>query len=327
MDDETHVPLYRGDVQDYLEQMRKISQKRQKQLLDSVSDECKFVIESYWYTFQITELIISSAIEHYGENTLFYQSYMRRWSGLWARLHETLNLLYDSLVLALEGRTVGANILLRPALESIITGIFYHYLAQKEYRGKASIVARIQIGRNKDTFSDLVEEAVESIGEESIIPLNLETAVTKIVLTSTPHLHVPKLKTMLKQIGEWGIINNPIEEVVYQLYSKWWVSLSSYSHSLHEGTHIKGAMFEDDIDILLGKRMDVDEFRVFSQKFNRLCHIILIFYLNSTEELQRNNTFSAKASEFLKDNPTAGKVLHDVTEQIEKFIASSRSID
>lgn len=71
-----HIPLYNGDVRDYLEQMRKISQKRQTQLLDSVNDECECVIESYWYTLLITELITFSASEQYGNNTPFYQSYI-----------------------------------------------------------------------------------------------------------------------------------------------------------------------------------------------------------------------------------------------------------
>ncbi len=325
MDEEVHIPLYNGDVRDYLQQMRKISQKRQTQLLDSVSDECESVIESYWYTLLITELITFSASEQYGKNTPFFQSYIKKWSGLWARLIETLNLLFDSMILGLEGRTVSANVLLRPTLESIITGVFYHYLAQKEYRDKAMVIARILIGRNKDTFSDLVEEAIESINDESIIPLNLEAAITKTALTSTPPLRVPKVKTMLEQIGEWGIFDNPIEEVVNGLYSEWWISLSSYSHSLHEGTYIKGAMFEDDIDILLGKKIDFVEFKVYSQNFSRLCRIILIFYLNSTEELQRINIFSAKFSEFLRKYPAARKVLHHVIEQIEHNIKSGTS--
>ncbi len=320
---EDHIPLYYGNVRNYLEQIRNLSKRRQIRLLDSASEECELIIESYWYTFLLSELIVISVGKHYGEDTSFYQSFISKWSGVWTRLVETLNLLFDSMIIGLEGRSTSATNLLRPALESITTGVFYHYLAQKEYRDEALVVNQIRIGRNEDTFTDLIEEAIESIPEKSTIPLNLEAAVTKIALMAEPHLHVPKFKTMLKQIGEWGIVNNTVEELVDQLYSTLWISLSSYSHSLHEGTYIKNAMFENDINILLGKQIDFNAFKDYSKKFKSICYVALILYLNSTEEIQRIETFSAMFSEFLKRNPTVREVLKDVIDQIEKNILSS----
>jgi hypothetical protein len=264
-------------------------------------------------------MITTSVSIHYEKIENYYETYIRKWSGVWTRLQETQNLLLDSMILGLQGRTASAVNLLRAALESIVTGVFYHYLAQKEYREKASVVNSIRISRKDDSFSDLIDEAIDSIDDEFNIPFILETVVTKISLSYKPPLKVPTFKSMLRQISEWRVVDNPVEEIM-QIKEGIFDPLSSFSHSLHEGTYIKGAMFADNINILLGRDLDTEEFKIYARNFNIMCKHTLIFYLNSTEELQRTETYSEMFSIFMKQNQRVFTTMKDIVDQIQKNI-------
>ncbi|MFW9912914.1 MAG: hypothetical protein ACFFEU_10610, partial [Candidatus Thorarchaeota archaeon] len=131
MEDANEFVEYDGKVENYLERMIAISTRKQGELLESMRDECEHIVEKYWYTFLLSELIIISFQEHYRENNDYYQIVIQNWMGIWTRFQETLNLLRDSMILGLQGRTVSATNLLRSVLESITAGVFYHFLAQE----------------------------------------------------------------------------------------------------------------------------------------------------------------------------------------------------
>jgi hypothetical protein len=316
---------YDGKVENYLNKLIAVSTKKQGEILETMRDECEQIIEKYWYTFLLSELIIVSFQEHHRENMDHYQIVIQKWMGIWTRFQETLNLLRDSMILGLQGRTVSATILLRPVLESITSGVFYHFLAQEEYRKKASVVESLEIGRGNDVFSGLVEEVINEIEDKLDVPFYLEAMVTKKSLDSKPPLGVPKFKSMLKQISDWGVIDNPQEEIMELLNNRMFGSLSSFSHSLHEGTYIRGAMLSKNINILLGWELDFESFKEYSRGFGSLCYIVLVFYLNSTEELQKTESFSRIFEKFLEINPKANTVLESIVEQIKENIHKWKS--
>jgi len=312
-------PVFDGNIEKYLEQMGCITKVRQRQLLGEARDACDLIIRSYWYTWAISGITTFSSDQHHQIDTNPSRDF-GRWYGIWCRMQETLNILYDSVVLGLEGRTTSSTNLLRAAMESIVTGVFYHHLSLPEYRASALVVNDLRIGRNSDVFHNLVTEAIASIENEKDIPLQLEYQVSRIAYAANPPLHVPSFKAMLKQIAEWKVLENDTKEIIDNLYDKWFDHLSTYAHSLIDSSYISGAAKSGNMEILLGWDVDVDSFRNFANEFNSMCIIVLHLFLASTVELQTTREFSNRISYFLEKNPQVDSILKSIIMQIRELI-------
>ena len=83
---------YDGKVENYLDKLIAVSTKKQGEILETMRDECEHIIEKYWYTLLLSELIIVSFQEHHRENNDHYQIVIQKWMGIWTRFQETLNL-------------------------------------------------------------------------------------------------------------------------------------------------------------------------------------------------------------------------------------------
>jgi len=235
--------------------------KRQKHLFSSARDEFETTVKAYWYTYMITGLVHSSYLVHHQRDEEIFTQYFKKWAGLWVRLHESLNILQDSMILGLEGRTTSASNLLRPALESIVTGVFYFRLSQKKYHDKAHVIRNSDTGRKNGKFLDLIDEAIDSIKDRTSVPVELERQVTRITLESDPPFRVPRFETMLKQIIEWDTLGTEDVDLYDFLYNTMFGKLSTYSHSLHETSYARRGLDSNRPEIMFGWAIDSEAFQ------------------------------------------------------------------
>lgn len=285
MSRESKFPVFEDSIEKYLEEMALFTKKRQKNLLGSVREEFETTVKSYWYTYMITGLVhFSYLVHHQRDEEIFTQQFIK-WAGLWVRLRESLNILQDSMILELEGRTTSASNLLRSALESIVTGVFFYCFSQKEYRNKAYVIKNSDTGRKDTKFLDLIDDAIDSIKDKTAVPVELERQVTKIALESDPPFRVPKFKTMLKQIIEWDTLGTEDVELYDFLHKTMFGELATYSHSLHETSYARRGLDSDRPEIMFGWAVDPEAFQEYSGYFRLTCIVVLLCFLNQTIEM------------------------------------------
>jgi hypothetical protein len=319
-------PVFEGSTEKYLKEMSRFTRKRQRQLLSSVRKEFDIIVKSYWHTHMISGLVHHSYLEHHKRNGEVFTEYFKKWAGIWVRHLESQNILFDSMTLGLEGRTTSASSLLRPALESIVTGVFFHYLSQIECREKAFVIEKSDSGRKSGRkFLDIVKQAIERIEDKTAIPVELERQVTRILLQSEPTLHMPKLKVMLEQIDEWEILIVKGVKLVDLLKKKMFDPLSTYSHSLHETSYARRGLDTGRPEIMFGWAVDPESFQEYSAAFKSTCIVVLTFFLASTEELQKTAQFSEIIKHYLRENPEVTSLFSSIVKSIETVIGSSSS--
>ncbi len=324
MSKDEHIPVYDGSIKKYLRHMSRIASKRHERLLNSAEEACDYIAKSYWHTFGISGTVtFSSQIHHQKDQDLYWQ-YVKKWTGLWLRLQETLNILQDSMTLGFQGRTSSAFNLLRSALESIVTGVFYYFLSQNHYREIAHIVKHKTIGRNSHRFKDLVKEAIDSIEDKSEVPLKLEAQIAGIASESMPPLFLPSFREMTRQIAVWEIVDNSVDETMDFLYRGFFNAFSTYTHSLFESTYIQSGTSTGNINLMIGWDIDLNAFQEYSRLFNLTCSTVLILYLSSTLELQTTAAFSKLFSIYLNKHPDVKSVFNKIIEQIKGLIKKSQ---
>lgn len=320
MSRENKFPVFEDSIEKYLKEMTLFAQERQKNLLASVREEFETTVKSYWYTYMITGLVhFSYLVYHQRDEEIFTQHFMK-WAGLWVRLRESLNILQDSIILGLEGRTTSASNLLRPALESIVTGVFFYCFSQKGYRDKAHVLRNSDTGRKNGEFLDLIDDAIDSIKDKTAVPVELERQVTRIALESDPILPVPRFKTMLKQIIEWDTLGTEDVDLYDFIHKTMFGKLSTYSHSLHETSYARRGLDSGRPEIVFGWAVDPEAFQEYSSYFRLTCIVVLLYFLNQTIELQKTRIFSDMITQFFKDNPDVFSVLGSVADQIREAI-------
>ncbi len=324
MSDDENMPVYDGSIEKYLNYISRIASKRQKHLLNSAEEDCDYIAKSYWHTFGITGIVTFSSQPYHQKDQDLHWQYVKKWIGIRFRLQETLNILQDSMTLGFQGRTSSAFNLLRSALESIVTGVFYYFLSQNHYREIAHIVKHKTIGRNNHRFQDLVKEAIDSIEDKSEVPLRLESQIAGIASESQPPLILPTFREMTRQIAEWKLVGHSADETMNLLYRGFFNEFSTYTHSLFESTYVQSGTSAGNINLLLGWDIDLNAFQEYSRLFNLTCSTVLILYLSSTLELQTTSAFSKLFSIYLNKHPDVESVFGEITEQIKGLIKKSR---
>jgi hypothetical protein len=326
MPQEERYPVFDGSIENYLAQMTTFTKKRQKRLYDNVRDEFDVILKSYCYTHMITGLVHSSYKHHNNDDDEVFTRNFVRWAGLWFRVIESLNILQDSMILGLEGRSSSAFNLLRPALESIVNGVFYYCISQTEYREKAKTIKDSDKGRKSGKIIDLVEEVIRTTKDKDSIPVELERQLTRMSLDYDSEIYLPKFSVMVDQIEEWKIIDEESEEGLSDiLYSNLFKKLSSYSHSVYHVSYAGRGIESRNHDVLFGWDVDFDSFKEYSNHFRFACIIIILFFLNLTEEIQKTQSFYDMMSEYIKNHPDMHSVLGTIPEQIQDFIYTNRS--
>ncbi|MHA2323042.1 MAG: hypothetical protein ACXACG_15525 [Candidatus Thorarchaeota archaeon] len=321
--EEQRYPVFHGSTADYVAQMSTFTKKRQKKLYDNAREEFDVIVKTYWYTNMITGLVHSSYLRHHDNDDDVFTKHFVKWAGLWFRVIESLNVLQDSMILGLEGRTSSAFSLLRPALESIVSGAFYYCVSQSEYRDKAHKIRKADSGRRSGKILDLVEEVIRTTEDKDSIPAELERQITRMSMESKDEIHLPKIRLMLDQIEEWEIVDVESDQTLTEiLYSKLFSRLSEYSHSVYHASYAGRGIESKNHDVLFGWDVDLEKFKEYANHFRFLCITILHFFLNLTEEIQKTSKYCYMMSEYIKENPEIRAVLGSVPDQILKFIES-----
>ncbi len=318
-------PVFNGSSEDYTSQMIDITRKRQKKLYNHAREEFDVIVKSYWHTKMITGIIHSSYLHHHdNDKNLFTQNFVK-WSGLWFRVIESLNILQDSMILGLEGRTSSAFNLLRPALESIVAGAFYHCLSQSQYRERAEIIRKSDIGRTKGIIN-LVEEVIKNTADRNSIPAELERQMTRMSVEFASDVHLPKIGLMLAQLEEWEVLPVETELSLSEiLHSTLYTKLSDYSHSIYHSSYAGKGIESRNHDVLFGWDVDIGSFKEFANHFRFLCAIILHFFLNLTEEIQKTQSYVGMMLEYIGNIPDMHLILGTIPEQIQDFIRQNQN--
>ena len=219
------------------------------------------------------------------------------------------------MILGLQGRTVAATTLLRPAFESIISGVFYHHLAQNKYRQSADYLRRIYKSAKGEPLLDIVEELVEEI-EHNRLAQELEFKLLNRWLDS--NFHIPTLKQMMQQIAHWNVLDNEGEDFMDALYHGLWNQLSVYSHSLLNRTYIGSGLQHTP---MLELRANDKAIQDYTRLFRITCILVLLLLLASTEGLQDNPAFAKSMLKILRENPNIYDILGSIPNQIEDIIS------
>lgn len=322
MSEEQKYPIFEGSTKDYVSQIIEFTRKRHKKLYENTREEFDLIIKSYWYTNMITGLVHSSYLRHHNyDNDVFNQHFVK-WAGLWFRVIESLNVLQDSMILGLEGRTSSAFNLLRPALESIVAGSFYYCMSQTEYRNKAEKTRNSDRGRKSGyKIMELIEKVIRTTKDKDSIPAELERQITRMSVESESEIYLPKIELMLEQLEEWEIV--PVESgqsIVEILYRKLFSRLSDFSHSIYHVSYAGRGIESRNHNVLFGWDVDLELFKDYAQHFRFLCITILHFFLNLTEEIQKTQSFYEMMSEYIGNNTDMNSILGSVPEQIQDFL-------
>lgn len=322
MPEEQKYPIFEGSTKDYVSQIIDFTKKRHRKLYESAREEFDIIIKSYWYTNMITGLVHSSYLHHHNYDNDVFTQHFAKWAGLWFRVIESLNVLQDSMILGLEGRTSSAFNLLRPALESIVTGSFYCCMSQTEYRDKAEKTRNSDSGRKSGCkIIELVEEVIRTTDDKESIPAELERQITRMSLESDSEIHLPGISSMLKQLVEWKIVSVDSDlSIVEILHKKLYSKLSDFSHSIYHASYAGRGIESRNYDVLFGWDVDLELFKDYANNFRFLCITILLFFLNLTEEIQKTQSFYEMISEYISNNPDIHSILGSVPEQIQDFI-------
>ena len=326
MPKEERYPVFDGSTENYVAQMIGFAKRRQKKLCEIARSEFDVIVKSYWYTNMITGLVHSSYKDHHNNDDDVFSQHFVKWAGLWYRVQESLNILQDSLILGLEGRTSSAMNLLRPALESIVSGVFYYCISQTSYREKAKTIRDSDKGRRSgEKIFDLVEDVIRKTEDKATIPVEIERQLTSMSLDPDSEIHLPKYSLMVDQIEEWGIVDVDSGEGLSDvLYSNLFTKLSDYSHSVYHVSYAGRGIESKNHDILFGWDVDLESFKMYANHFRFVCITILLFFLNLTEEIQKTPSFHDMMSEYLSNNPDTHSVLGTIPKQIQEFIEANR---
>jgi hypothetical protein len=147
------------------------------------------------------------------------------------RMKDSLNLLEDSIVLALSGSYTAAYSLLRLAYECLIVGGFYHVIAYNQTKMIPEISNFNGYGKYKypKTFGKMVEDILENLtSEESrFTSFALETKVENIFRNHQPKLIPPGFTLMLSQVCKfYALITPKYKKIIRDIYS----DLSTHVH-------------------------------------------------------------------------------------------------
>ncbi len=315
MPEESMFPDFEDDIDVFFDGILRHIEENQNAHLRSSRNDCEIVVKAYWHTYMIARIIVYSFLDHH----IGKEECIREWLGIWTRFIDSLNLLRDSLVLGLQGRIIGAAILLRPALESIITGAFYNHLSQAEFRERAKVLKGVSCGENNELpFLDVVEKAIENIEDNDDISFRLENEITKLAMKSSPELRLPKYGVMVRQLVEWGVPNNEPEFIVKHIHGDFFNKvLSGYAHSLLPESYLGRG---EAPDVALSLPADKKSIQEYTRIFQGACIIILLYFLGSTEDMQKTREFSEAITKYLQNNPNADSVLASIPDQILESI-------
>jgi hypothetical protein len=153
-----------------------------------------------------------------------------------ARMTDSLNLLEDSIVLALSGRYSAAHSLLRLAYESLIVGGFYHVLAYNPTKMLSRIRSFNGRGKYPKPFGAIVEDILENLTPEERIYTSfmLENKIEKFFQNHEPKLIPPGFSYMLSQVcGFYALITPKYKKRIRELYDE----LSTYIHTMQNASY------------------------------------------------------------------------------------------
>jgi hypothetical protein len=318
-------PVFSGSTKDYTSQIIDFTKKRYDRLYENAREEFDILVKSYWYTNMITGLVHSSYLHHHNDDADIFSQHFVKWAGLWFRTIESLNILQDSMILGLEGRTASAFSLLRPALESIVLGAFYYCISHVEYRETAMKIKNADSGRKSGKILDLVEEVIKTTKDKDSVPAEMERQITRMSLESDSEIFLPKIRLMLEQLEEWEIVGTEVEEGLSDiLYSTLFSRLSDYSHSIYHTSYAGVGIETGNQDVLFGWDIDIELFKKYVSHFRFLCVTILLFFLNLTEEIQKTQNFYDMMSDYINNNSDIHSILGTIPEQIQDFIEQNR---
>ena len=315
MPEENMFPDFEGDIDVFVDGILRHIEENQNAHLRSSRNDCGIVVKAYWHTYMIARIIVYSFLDHHNGKV----ECIREWLGVWKRFIDSLNLLRDSLVLGLQGRVIGAAILLRPAAESMVTGAFYNHLSQAEFRKRAKVLKGVTCGENNELpFLDVVEKAIENIEDNDDISFRLKNEVTKLAMKSSPELRLPKYRVMIRQLVEWDVPNNEPEFIMKHVHGDFFNEvLSGYAHSLLSESYLGRG---EAPDVALSLSADTKAIQEYSRIFQGACITILLYFLGSTEDMQKTREFSEAITKYLQNNPNADSVLASIPAQILELI-------
>lgn len=136
---------------------------------------------------------------------------------------ETFDSAHRSFIEALCGYYNVAFVILRSSLELLLKGAFFECLAHKDFREKSPILDKDKSGRNLKVFLNEIIKRAPSIDDEfKITSGGIYDKIASIV--DNPNFR-PRMKTIIKQLKDWEILNpipNADQQIwkIYQAFSK-----------------------------------------------------------------------------------------------------------
>jgi hypothetical protein len=223
------------------------------------------MVRSLRYVRGLTSILLISAEDF---DTLFNLASVTMLPG--ARMTDSLNLLEDSIVLALSGSYLVAHSLLRLAYESLIVGGFYHVIAYNQTEMIPEISNFNGRGKYPKPFGEIVEDILENLTpeESKFTSFVLESKIEKIFRDYQPKLIPPGFTLMLFQVCKfYALITPKYEKFIRALYDE----LSTHIHTMQNASY-------EIRDWRLGVVFSDERLRVFQSTFLTVLDMIGYLY-------------------------------------------------
>lgn len=208
---------------------------------------------------------------------------LSRFAGPWTRVHESFNLLDDSLLLALAGRYTVAYGSLRSAIECIIMGSFYNGVIDSKLRFDARLILNNEPRNYPKSIAKFIEDVLRGIPDDGLKYFVFEYAFEKALREHSPPLRPPGVSSMLRAITlfyPFEELDDAFEYIYNQLYG----SLSVYTHMMVEATTSWQYAYDDRIEFDSG-RVSEKMIQDFVPWFWKTLDVIGVIYLHSVREM------------------------------------------
>lgn len=185
-------------LKDYLNTLEKVNTTIISNSLNEEKEMIEKIIQSFSCAFEILDgLATPEEIPNNEEDVMeLVHQRTKIVDSIVMGYLESMKLLHDAFFLGLTGRYTPGRMLLRGSQESMIRGLFYFGLTQKEHNEKYTKDKRI--GRFFDEASRNMKMQPE------LPPVSLQNHMYEWLKLNKNSIH-PGLKLMVKQLFDWGI--------------------------------------------------------------------------------------------------------------------------